>query len=169
MKAANGFLAALLLSCTTAHAGESPIQPRLRMAQAFGPDYQGYGGGYGGFGPITRMEVDSKASRRLLARMQSLGYMRWLLLVGDLTGLPAMARIHEEITARSGLPVRLWVEAPDVMAGYLPEDAEVQWSTPPGDDASVLAARSVPQAVQPARRAMPMRCCSCDSKSISSN
>ena len=64
----------------------------------------------------------------------------WLLLVGDLTGLPAMARIHEEITARSGLPVRLWVEAPDVVAGYLPEDAEVQWSTPPGDDASVLAA-----------------------------
>ena len=64
----------------------------------------------------------------------------WLLLVGDLTGLPAMARIHEEITAAGGPPVRLWVEAPAVVEAYLPADADVAWSTPPGDDASVLAA-----------------------------
>ena len=68
------------------------------------------------------------------------GSAGWLLLVGDLTGLPAMARIHEEVTASGGPPVRMWVEAPDVVEGYLPAEAEVQWSTPPGDDASVLAA-----------------------------
>ena len=60
----------------------------------------------------------------------------WLLLVGDLTGLPAMARIAESST----LPTRLWVESPDVVEGYLPADADVRWSTPPGDGASALAA-----------------------------
>jgi len=60
---------------------------------------------------------------------------RWLLLVGDLTALPAMARIAESV----GLPTRLWVEAPDPVAGYLPAEADVQWSTPPGDGASSLA------------------------------
>lgn len=59
----------------------------------------------------------------------------WLLLVGDLTGLPAMARIAES----SALPTRLWVESPDVVEGYLPADAEVRWSVPPGDGASALA------------------------------
>lgn len=61
---------------------------------------------------------------------------QWLLLVGDLTGLPAMARIAESTT----LPTRLWVESPDVIEGYLPEGAQVQWSAPPGDGASELAA-----------------------------
>jgi NADPH-dependent ferric siderophore reductase len=60
----------------------------------------------------------------------------WLLLVGDLTGLPAMARIAESST----LPTRLWVESPDVVEGYLPAGADVRWSTPPGDGASALAA-----------------------------
>jgi len=60
----------------------------------------------------------------------------WLLLVGDLTGLPAMARIAESVD----LPTRLWVEAPDPVADYLPAGADVQWSTPPGDGASSLAA-----------------------------
>jgi len=59
----------------------------------------------------------------------------WLLLVGDLTGLPAMARIAESVD----LPTRLWVEAPDPVAGYLPGDADVQWSTPPGEGVSSLA------------------------------
>ena len=63
----------------------------------------------------------------------------WLLLVGDLTGLPAMARIAEEITASTAIPVRLWVEAPAPVADYLPPHADVQWSTPPGDGASSLA------------------------------
>jgi NADPH-dependent ferric siderophore reductase len=60
----------------------------------------------------------------------------WLLLVGDLTGLPAMARIAESST----LPTRLWVESPDVVGGYLPADADVQWSVPPSDGASAIAA-----------------------------
>ncbi|WP_017935635.1 siderophore-interacting protein [Nocardioides sp. Iso805N] len=59
----------------------------------------------------------------------------WLLLVGDLTALPAMARIAET----SALPTRLWVEAPDPVEGYLPEGTDVRWSTPPGDGASSLA------------------------------
>lgn len=60
----------------------------------------------------------------------------WLLLVGDLTALPAMARIAESVE----LPTRLWVEAPAPVADYLPADADVQWSIPPGDGASSLAA-----------------------------
>ena len=46
-----------------------------------------------------------------------------------------MARIAESVD----LPTRLWVEAPDPVAGYLPDDADVRWSTPPGDGASALA------------------------------
>jgi NADPH-dependent ferric siderophore reductase len=60
----------------------------------------------------------------------------WLLLVGDLTALPAMARIAESST----LPTRLWVESPDVVEGYLPADADVRWSAPPSDGASAVAA-----------------------------
>jgi NADPH-dependent ferric siderophore reductase len=60
----------------------------------------------------------------------------WLLLVGDLTALPAMARIAS--VAR--VPARLWVEAPEVVQGYLPDGLDVRWSTPPGDGASELAA-----------------------------
>jgi len=59
----------------------------------------------------------------------------WLLLVGDLTGLPAMARIRETV----GLPTRVWVESPEIVEDYLPAGAEVAWSTPPSDDASHLA------------------------------
>ena len=47
----------------------------------------------------------------------------WLMLVGDLTGLPAMARIAET----TSLPTRIWAEAADVLPGYLPETAEVTW------------------------------------------
>ena len=39
---------------------------------------------------------------------------QWLLLVGDLTALPAMARIIE---STAGIPVRAWAEVPD---GALP-------------------------------------------------
>ena len=60
----------------------------------------------------------------------------WLLLVGDLTGLPAMARIAESST----VPTRLWVEAPEVVEGYLPDGLEVAWSLPPAPGASALAA-----------------------------
>nr|WP_281380917.1 siderophore-interacting protein [Nocardioides panaciterrulae] len=66
----------------------------------------------------------------------------WLLLVGDLTALPAMARIAE--TAPAGLPLRVWAEAADAeelrASGYLPEHAEVTWLAPPADGVSDLAA-----------------------------
>jgi NADPH-dependent ferric siderophore reductase len=60
----------------------------------------------------------------------------WLLLVGDLTAMPAMARIAE---TASGVPVRIWAEVPDDLAGYLPEGPEVSWLQPPGEGASALA------------------------------
>ena len=47
----------------------------------------------------------------------------WVLLVGDLTALPAMARIAET-TSR---PVRLWAEVPDDLTGYLPSGTDVTW------------------------------------------
>lgn len=50
----------------------------------------------------------------------------WQLLVGDLTGLPAIARIAET----SALPTRIWAEATGDaadLAAYLPEGAEVTW------------------------------------------
>ena len=66
----------------------------------------------------------------------------WLLLVGDLTAMPAMARILE---GREGLDkldrraVRVWAEVPDELPGYLPDDAAVTWLTPPGPGESALA------------------------------
>ncbi|MGZ6744932.1 MAG: siderophore-interacting protein [Nocardioides sp.] len=64
----------------------------------------------------------------------------WLLLVGDLTALPAMARIAETVA----VPTRIWAEVPDVAeiqaAGYLPEGADVTWLAPPAEGASDLAA-----------------------------
>src|SRR4051794_37438563 len=38
---------------------------------------------------------------------------QWLMLVGDLTALPAMARIAETAQAQD-LPTRIWAEVPDV-------------------------------------------------------
>lgn len=60
----------------------------------------------------------------------------WLMLVGDLTAMPAMARIAESV---SGVPVRIWAEVPDDLAGYLPDDVEVTWLDWPGDEQSNLA------------------------------
>lgn len=52
---------------------------------------------------------------------------RWLLLVGDLTALPAMARIAEEHAA--DVPTRIWAEAADAadLADYLPARPAVTW------------------------------------------
>ncbi|MBZ5733405.1 siderophore-interacting protein [Nocardioides sp. TRM66260-LWL] len=64
----------------------------------------------------------------------------WLVLVGDLTALPAMARIVEEHGAR--LPVQVWAEVPEIPEGYLPEPREgleITWLPQPGDGASRLA------------------------------
>ena len=50
----------------------------------------------------------------------------WLLLVGDLTALPAVARIKETVL----VPVTAWVETPDEpVRDYVGGD--VSWSTPP--------------------------------------
>jgi NADPH-dependent ferric siderophore reductase len=62
---------------------------------------------------------------------------RWLLLVGDLTGLPAMARIGETV---AGVPVRAWAEVADDLPGYLPDRVDVTWLAPPSEGASALAA-----------------------------
>lgn len=62
----------------------------------------------------------------------------WVLLVGDLTAMPAMARIAET-TLASGLPTRIWAEVPDELPGYLPEGPEVTWLSPPREGASDLA------------------------------
>lgn len=64
----------------------------------------------------------------------------WLLLVGDLTAMPAMARITETVAERvAGVPVRVWAEVTDDLAGYLPDGTDVTWLEPPGDGASALA------------------------------
>ncbi len=58
----------------------------------------------------------------------------WLLLVGDLTALPAVARIIETVS----VPVTAWVETPDEpIRDYVttpvnnPVTSPVSWSTPP--------------------------------------
>lgn len=62
----------------------------------------------------------------------------WLMLVGDLTALPAIARILEEHTS---LPTWVWIEAPPGHEHLLPETAaEVTWTEPPGPADSALAA-----------------------------
>lgn len=58
---------------------------------------------------------------------------RWLLLVGDLTALPAMARIASSVD----VPTRTWAEVPDELTSYLP--GEVTWLEPPGPGQSRLA------------------------------
>ena len=62
---------------------------------------------------------------------------RWVVLVGDLTALPAIARICET----TALPVSAWVESPD---GPLPDyvaggSAAVTWLDPPAPSQSRLA------------------------------
>jgi NADPH-dependent ferric siderophore reductase len=66
----------------------------------------------------------------------------WLLLVGDLTAMPAMARILEGLDKLDRLDVRtvrVWAEVPDDLPDYLPEGVGVTWLTPPGPDESALA------------------------------
>jgi NADPH-dependent ferric siderophore reductase len=63
---------------------------------------------------------------------------RWLLLVGDLTAMPAMARIAETTRARS-VETRIWAEVPDDLPGYLPDGPEVTWLSPPATGQSALA------------------------------
>jgi NADPH-dependent ferric siderophore reductase len=69
------------------------------------------------------------------------GDAAWLLLVGDLTAMPAMARIAETVR---DVPVRIWAEVPDVEdlrdEGYLPDGPDVTWLDPPAPGHSDLAA-----------------------------
>ena len=58
---------------------------------------------------------------------------RWLMLVGDLTALPAMARIASTVD----VPTRIWAEVPDDLSAYLSGD--VTWLAPPDDGTSSLA------------------------------
>ena len=63
---------------------------------------------------------------------------QWLLLVGDLTALPAMARIAA--THAAALPTRIWAEVPDLpeeLEGYL-SGGEIAWLPAP-DETSRLA------------------------------
>ncbi|HET6166987.1 MAG TPA: siderophore-interacting protein [Marmoricola sp.] len=58
----------------------------------------------------------------------------WVVVVGDLTALPAIARISES----TDLPVTAFVETPDgPLESYL--DASVTWLDPPAPGESVLA------------------------------
>jgi NADPH-dependent ferric siderophore reductase len=59
----------------------------------------------------------------------------WLILLGDLTAMPAMARILATVE----VPTRVWAEVPDDLEGYLPESAPVRWLDAPGDGGSRLA------------------------------
>ena len=59
----------------------------------------------------------------------------WLLLVGDLTALPAMARTLES----TRLPTRIWAEVPDPLESYFPAGSDVTWLSPPAHGASNLA------------------------------
>jgi len=59
----------------------------------------------------------------------------WLMLVGDLTAIPAMARI----AATTDVPTRIWAEVPEVPPGYFPEGADITWLDQPGEGQSRLA------------------------------
>jgi NADPH-dependent ferric siderophore reductase len=59
----------------------------------------------------------------------------WLMLVGDLTALPAMARIAET----TSLPTRIWAEVPDDLPAYLAPGTDVTWLASPDDGSSRLA------------------------------
>jgi NADPH-dependent ferric siderophore reductase len=59
----------------------------------------------------------------------------WVILVGDLTAMPAMARI----TTAVSVPVHVWAEVPDDLADYLPTYTTVHWLDAPHDGESRLA------------------------------
>ena len=61
---------------------------------------------------------------------------QWLLLVGDLTAMPAIARIAQ---TRPDLTTYVFAEVPDDLAGYLPDHARVTWLMPPSAGQSALA------------------------------
>lgn len=62
----------------------------------------------------------------------------WRLLVGDLTAMPAIARILEA-TENPDLPTYVLAEVPDDLGDYLPAHAQVTWLAPPSSGQSALA------------------------------
>jgi len=67
---------------------------------------------------------------------------RWLVLVGDLTALPAIARISEWHLARPGdRTIAVHAEVPDDLSAYLPAEVRehTTWLTPPAPGRSDLA------------------------------
>ena len=67
---------------------------------------------------------------------------RWLMLVGDLTALPAIARISEWHAAQpSERELVVHAEVPDDLASYLPAEARPRttWLAPPPEGGSALA------------------------------
>ena len=60
----------------------------------------------------------------------------WLILVGDLTAMPAMARALE---VTSGVPTRVYAEVSDDLSGYLPDSGDVTWVEQSTDGSSRLA------------------------------
>ncbi len=59
----------------------------------------------------------------------------WLIVVGDLTAMPAMARI----TSTAEVPTQVWAEVPDDLGDYLSPDVKVEWLDLPDDGGSRLA------------------------------
>jgi NADPH-dependent ferric siderophore reductase len=59
----------------------------------------------------------------------------WVLLVGDLTAMPAMSRI----ATATEISTRIWAEVPDDLAGYFPAGTDVTWLEPPEEGRSRLA------------------------------
>lgn len=68
----------------------------------------------------------------------------WVVLAGDLTALPAMARIAETKTH----PITIHAEAPHPIAGYFPQDADVVWhptQDAPGSLAQIVSSLTWPE------------------------
>lgn len=64
----------------------------------------------------------------------------WVVLVGDLTALPAMARIAE--TDLGGRPLRIWAEVPEEVPGYFGElesTGALTWLEAPEHDSRLAA------------------------------
>ncbi|MDQ3485846.1 MAG: siderophore-interacting protein [Actinomycetota bacterium] len=63
------------------------------------------------------------------------GAAAWLILVGDLTAMPAMARIGTSVS----VPTYVWAEVPDDLSDYLPTYTSIHWLDQPHDGESRLA------------------------------
>ncbi len=64
----------------------------------------------------------------------------WLILVGDLTAMPAIARILQSPDLdKLDRRVSVSAEVPDDLSGYLPHGTDVTWLEPPAAGASALA------------------------------